>query len=46
MLKRGRKGRHCKSPLGGTDDDPDERYPSGGRNTAPRRGHSAGTGAI
>jgi len=32
-LKRGRKGWHCKSYLDGTDGDPNERYPSGGRNS-------------
>ena len=33
MLKRGRKGWHCKSYLDGIDGDPNERYPSGGRNS-------------
>jgi hypothetical protein len=33
VLKRNRKGWHCSAYLDGKDGDPNERYPSGGRNS-------------
>ncbi len=33
MLKRGRRGWHCKAYLDGIGNDPNERFPSGGRNS-------------
>ena len=33
MLKRNRRGWHCKTYLDGIGNDPIERFPSGGRNS-------------
>ena len=33
MLKRGRRGWHCKTYLDGIGNDPNERFPSGGRDS-------------